>query len=204
MDRMNYPVVVFVLLVLVCARPVAAQSDGSTFQAGVQLAGAVSSEFDSTDLGAGGRVSWHPTSLLGVEAEVNLYPGDLADDPAFSGSRVEGLFGATVGPRVGRLRPFAKVRPGFLAFGEAPGPIACIAIFPPPLRCTLASGRTVFALDVGGGIEWLSSGRTFVRVDAGDRILRYPAPAIDGGGAVRDETFSSHDFRVSIGGGVRF
>ena len=201
---MNHQVVVFVLLVLLCVRPVAAQSDNSTFQAGVQLAGAVSSEFDSTDLGVGGRVSWHPTTLLGVEAEFDVYPGDLADDPAFSGSRVEGLFGATIGPRVGRLRPFAKARPGFLTFGEAPGPIACIAIFPPPLRCTLAAGRTVFALDVGGGVEWLASRRTFVRLDAGDRIVRYPAPTIDSGGTVRDETFSGHDFRFSIGAGVHF
>jgi hypothetical protein len=168
------------------------------------LAGNVSSEFDTTDLGVGGRASWHPVPLVGVEGEVAFYPGDLGEPVAFSGSRVEGLFGATLGPRLGAVRPFAKLRPGFLRFGEAPAPIACILIFPPPLRCTLAGGRTAFALDVGGGVEWFSSGRTFVRVDAGDRIVRYPAPTIDSSGTVRSESFAGHDFRFTVGGGLRF
>jgi hypothetical protein len=168
------------------------------------LAGSVSSEFDTTDVGFGGRGSWHPVPLVGVEGEVALYPGDLGGRVAFSGSRVEGLFGATVGPRLGRIRPFGKLRPGFVRFGEAPEPIACILIFPPPLRCTLAGGRTLFALDVGGGVEWLSSGRTFVRVDAGDRMVRYPVPTIDSSGAVRRESFAGHDVRFAIGGGLRF
>jgi hypothetical protein len=115
---------------------------------------------------------------------------------AFSAGRVEGLFGATVGPRLGRVRPFAKLRPGFLTFREAPQPIACVLIFPPPLRCVLAGGQTLFALDVGGGVEWLSSDRTFVRADAGDRVVRYPRPT--GGPA------TGHDFRFSFSGGLRF
>lgn len=198
-----------VLLSVLCllvssARPVAAQSDEGAFRLGAQLAAAVSSEFDTNDIGVGGRLAWHPTPLLGVEGELTLYPGDFPDGFPFSSSRVEGLFGATVGPRVGRLRPFAKVRPGFLTFREAPDPIACIAIFPPPLSCTLSSGRTLFALDVGGGVEWLSSGRTFVRVDAGDRVVRYPMPVIDRDGTIRDDSFFSHDFRFTIGGGLRF
>ena len=168
------------------------------------LAGSVSSEFDTTDLGVGGRVSWHPVALVGVEGEVVLYPGDLGGRVAFSGSRVEGLFGATVGPRLGRIRPFAKLRPGFLRFGEAPEPIACILIFPPPLTCALAGGHTAFALDAGGGVEWLSAGRAFVRVDAGDRMVRYPVPIIDTRGRVRRESFTGHDFRFTLGGGLRF
>lgn len=168
------------------------------------LAGAMSGEFNTTDLAVGGRVSWQPTTLIGVEGEIDLYPGDLGERVPFSAGRVEGLFGATVGPRLGRVRPFAKLRPGFLTFREASQPIACILIFPPPLSCVLAGGRTLFALDVGGGVEWLSSSRTFVRVDAGDRIVRYPVPVIDGSGAVQDDGFSGHDFRFSIGGGLRF
>jgi hypothetical protein len=193
-----------VFLVFVCTQSAAAQDEGRAFQAGLQLAGAVSSEFDSTDVGVGGRLSWHPASLVGVEAELDWYPGDFADDPAFSGSRVEGLFGATIGPRIGALRPFAKLRPGFVAFREAPEPFACILIFPPPLRCQLGAGRTVFALDVGGGVEWLPSGRTFVRVDAGDRMMRYPGPAFTRDRTIRSDAFFGHDFRFSIGGGVRF
>ncbi len=193
----------FVLLVL-CSRPAAAQDDESQFELGVQLAGAVSSEFESTDIGVGGRFSWHPTTVLGAEAEVTFYPGDFPDAPAFSRSRIESLFGVTVGPRIGGLRPFAKLRPGVVSFREAPEPFPCILIFPPPLRCALAGGETVFALDVGGGVELFPTGRTFVRVDAGDRLVRYPAPALDADGTAREDAFFSHDFRFAIGGGVRF
>ena len=168
------------------------------------LAGAVSGEFDTTDTGVGGRVSWHPVELVGVDAELAFYPRDLGDRVPFSAGRVEGLFGATVGPRLGSLRPFGKIRPGFLTFREAPAPIACILIFPPPLRCTLAGGRTLFALDVGGGVEWQSSGRAYVRLDAGDRIVRYPVPTIDSRGTIQRESLSSHDLRFSVGAGLRF
>jgi hypothetical protein len=164
----------------------------------------MSSEFDGTDVGVGGRFSWTPTTLIGAEAEVAFYPGDFPDDPAFSSSRVESLFGVTVGPRLGWVRPFARIRPGLVSFSEAPAPFPCILIFPPPLRCAMADGETVFALDVGGGVEFFPAGRTFVRIDAGDRAVRYPAPALDSDGTVRDEAFFSHDFRFAIGGGVRF
>jgi len=201
---MNQRVIPFLFLVLLCARPLSAQSDTHALEVGVQLATSTSSEFESTDVGVSGRLSWHPAAILGVEAEFALYPGDLGDDPAFSGGRVEGLFGATVGPRFGRVRPFAKLRPGFLTFQEASEPIACILIFPPPLRCTLAGGDTLFALDVGGGVEFFPSSGTFLRVDAGDRAVRYPGPVIDEDGSTRDDGFFSHDFRFSIGGGWRF
>ena len=99
------------------------------------------------------------------------------------------------------MRPFARLRPGFLAFrGE---PVVCILIFPPPLACQLAAGRTVFALDLGGGVELFAGSKTFVRVDAGDRMLKYPGPSFRNGRATQ-ESFYSHDFRVSAGAGVRF
>ncbi len=176
------------------------------FEAGGQIAVAASSEFDETDAGIGGRLAWFPLGLVGVEGEINVFPRDVPADfgsTAFSRTRIEGLFGATVGPVIGRVRPFAKVRPGFLRFNDA-GPIACIRIFPPPLACTLAEGRTVMALDLGGGLEFFPSPETFLRIDAGDRILRYPTPAFDADRNARMDSFVSHDFRVAIGGGLRF
>jgi hypothetical protein len=193
-----------VLLLLLSPRPAAAQVEESRFQLGVQLAGAASGEFDDTEIGVGIRGSWHPVALLGAEAEVGVYPEDFGGEPAFSAARLEGLFGMTVGPRVGLFRPFAKLRPGFVRFSEAPGPIPCIAIFPPPLHCRLAAGKTVAAVDVGGGLELLPAGRSFLRLEAGDRLMRYPAPALDRNNQIRDETVTSHDFRFGIGGGIRF
>jgi hypothetical protein len=206
MDRRSDKGVSFVLvcLALWCAKPAAAQSEDRSLHVGGQLAGVVSSEFDDTDVGVGGQLSWKPIRLLGLDAEINFYPANFADTPAFSSSRIEGLFGATFGPRFGALRPFAKLRPGFVTFHEAAEPFACILIFPPPLRCSLASGRTMFALDIGGGIEWLPAGRAFVRVDAGDRMIRYPGPAFDDSRTVHDDDFFGHDFRFAFGGGVRF
>jgi hypothetical protein len=201
---MNRLVTAFVFLSVLYARPVAAQSAEPLFQAGGHLATSRSSEFDETDIGVGVRLSWHPATVLGVEGELTVHPGDLGEPAAFSGGRVEGLFGATVGPRLGRVRPFAKLRPGFVTFQEAPEPIACILIFPPPLNCQLAAGRTLFAFDMGGGVEWFPSDATFVRVDVSDRAVRYPSPVIDSSGTVRDNSFVGHDFRFTVGGGVRF
>jgi hypothetical protein len=110
----------------------------------------------------------------------------------------------TAGPRLGRVRPFAKLRPGFVTFREAPQPIVCILIFPPPLSCTLASGRRLFALDMGGGVEVFATRNTFVRADAGDRPLKYPGPVFDKNRTAQQNGFFSHDFRFAIGGGLRF
>ena len=204
MRRLNHLVLGFLCLSVFSARPLWAQSDDRVFQVGAHLATIASGEFDSNDVGVGARLSWHPFPLVGFEGEFTFYPGDFADPPAFSASRFEGLFGATVGPRLGAFRPFAKVRPGFVSFSEAPEPFACILIFPPPLNCSMASGPTLFALDVGGGVEWFPSSSTFVRVDAGDRAVRYPSPVIDNDRTVRDNDFFGHDFRFAVGGGFRF
>jgi len=203
MSRLPAVSLVFVCSLLVCPPRAAAQADDGRIRLGAHFAAARSSQFDKTDLGIGALLSWGG-GLFGADAEVTFYPSDLADDPAFSASRVEGLFGVTFGPRIGSIRPFVKVRPGFVRFAEAPEPFACILIFPPPLACALADGHTSFALDLGGGLELTTTPRTFVRVDVGDRAVRYPGPVIETDGGVQDDSFFSHDFRFQIGGGVRF
>src|SRR5262245_60526761 len=74
------------------------------FQAAVQVPVALSSEFDRSDVGIGGRFSWYPSRTIGAEAEIDFYPRDFPNRAAFSSGRVEGLFGATVGPLLGRVR----------------------------------------------------------------------------------------------------
>lgn len=180
------------------------QSGPARFDVGVQIASPSSSQFDAADVGLGGRLAWHPIGLVGVEAEINFYSGDFPEPRPFSRVRVEGLFGSTVGPRFDRIRPFARLRPGFVRFHEAPAPFPCILIFPPPLACALASGGTLLAIDAGGGVEIAATSRTFVRVDAGDRVLRYPGPVFDSHRDVRERSFFSHDFRFAAGAGVRF
>lgn len=190
-------------LFLVFPSGAAAQANAPRFDAGVQVPVAASSQFDHTDAGIGGRLGWRPTPTIGIEGEVDVYPRGFPGTNAFSRRRIEGLFGATVGPVFGRLRPFARLRPGFLQYGAASGPVICIAIFPPPLSCVLAGGRTVLAVDIGGGVEIAATRNGFVRADVGDRLVRYPGPVFDPGG-VRDAAFFGHDFRFAIGAGMRF
>jgi len=189
-------VVFFVVLFFMSSAALFAQR----FDAGAHIVATHSSEFDSGDVGFGGRFAWHPVDLIGAEAEMTFYPGDFPSSGSFSRSRIEGLFGLTVGPRIARVRPFAKLRPGFLTFRGQP--VVCILIFPPPLSCQL-DGRTVFALDAGGGVELFATERLIIRVDAGDRLLKYPGPSFRSG-RVAQEPFFSHDFRFSAGAGVRF
>jgi hypothetical protein len=184
--------------------PSAAQTNDTRFQVAGHLALVSSSEFEGLDIGIGVRGSWSALSMLSVEAEMTLYPDDWPESVPFSQRRIDAFFGATAGPVLGRVRPFAKVRPGFVTFSEAPGPFACIAIFPPPLACRLAAGTTAFALDLGGGLEVFPSARTVVRVDMSDRLVRYPGPVLDRDFTAREESFFGHDFRFSVGAGVRF
>lgn len=184
-------------------RPAAAQVDGRQFEIGAQFVGGDSSVADAMDYGVSGRLAWRPGMLLGAEAEVGIFPTALGKAPTFSDTRVEALFGMTVGPRLGRLRPFGKVRTGFVKFFEPEEPFACIAIFPPPLACTLAGAR-LQAFDLGGGLEFWASDSQFLRADVSDRMLRYPGPVLDSDGQVRDDAYYGHDLRFSIGGGFRF
>jgi len=192
---------VVVLYLFVCSSAIARAQD--RFEAGAQIVAVRSGEFDANDVGFGGRFSWQPTDLIGAEAEMNVYPRRFpaSRSTTFSRGRIEGLFGATIGPRLGSIRPFARLRPGFVTFRG--NTIACILIFPPPLSCQLAAGRTVFALDIGGGIELFAGATTFIRVDAGDRLMKYPGPSFRTG-RVAQKDFFSHDFRMSAGAGVRF
>lgn len=190
----------FLFVFLLSSSPAAAQS----FDAGVHLAASQWSEFDATDLGLGGRVTWKPTSLIGVDADVTWYPSDFPDGVAFSGTRFEGLFGVTVGPQVNRIRPFAKAAAGFLRSSGAPEPFACIAIFPPPLACLMAAGETMAAYEIGGGVEVSTTRTTFLRIDVTDRILEYPGPSFGKNFERIDDAFYGHALRFTIGGGIRF
>jgi hypothetical protein len=184
--------------------PRASAQTSDSLEIGAQIPVEHIGELDATDAGIGVRVAWSGITGIGLEGELSLYPRDIPGETRISGSRTEGLFGMTAGPRLGQWRPFARLRSGFVHVGEAPAPVICPAIFPPIVTCRLASGATLFALDFGGGAEVSTSGRTFVRVDVGDRMVRYPGPAIDRDADVHEDDFFGHDVRLAFGAGWRF
>lgn len=180
-------------------------ASAQSFEAGIHVPVAQWSEFDGADIGIGGRLTWKLSPLIGVDADLAWYPSDFPSNAlAFSGSRVEGLFGVTVGPERDRLRPFATVAGGFVRSSEAPEPFACIAIFPPPLNCLMAAGHTLPALAVGGGVQFDVASRTFARVDVSGRWLRYPGPSFRAVPTVQADDFWGGALRLTLGAGVRF
>ena len=193
----------FVVLSSLCSRPLRTCAQ-DRFEAGAQIVVAHSGEFDANDIGIGGRFSWQATDLARADAEVNVCPRSFPVNRSgsFSRSRIEGLFGVTVGPRLGSVRPFAKLRPGFVTFRGQP--VACILIFPPPLSCVLAEADTRCSRSTSAAVSSVFAGpRTLLRVDAGDRLMKYPGPSFRDGRVAQDDFFS-HDFRMSAGAGVRF
>lgn len=175
-----------------------------SLEVGVQVVGSHWSEFKGADSGFGARIGWRPIPLLGLEAELNWYPGEFPDTTVpFSDRRIETVLAVTAGPRVNRFRPFVRAGAGMLRTTRASKVFACIAIFPPPLACLLAGGDTLPSFEVGGGLEFTPTGATFLRLDAGDRIVKYPGPTLTGG-TRQDEGFLGHAFRFSFGGGWRF
>lgn len=195
-----------VALTWIVASPALAQSnEDRKFEVSGQLAVNDLAELETTDFGFGGRFGFRATSLFTFEGELNLFPSDIPDEVSVTSSRLEGLFGVKIGPRFDRFSVFGRVRPGFVRFGEAPEPIPCILIFPPPLSCVLAEGQTVFALDLGGGIELYPTDRSLLRFDVSDLMLQYPGPVLTRDReAVTEDGFWGHNLRISIGAGFRF
>lgn len=171
--------------------------------AGVRVVLTDYSQFDERDVGVGADVSFRLTDWLAADVQVTFFPGDLGDVVPFSGSRTEGLAGIRFGPRFGRTGIFAVVRPGLVRFAEAPDPIACIAIFPPPLVCSLAQGKTVFALNYGGGFDTVVGERMVVRMEIGDLMLKYPGPGIGRDGVFETHLWS-HNLRATASVGLGF
>ena len=165
--------------------------------------------------GFGGRIGYRAGNYITVEAEVNFFPRDRVFE---DGRKVQGLFGAKVGNRWEKIGIFGKARPGFLYLSkghfEPRTSGACITIFPRPVACFEARGKTGLAFDVGGVVELYPSPRTIVRFDLGDTMVHFSArdvavPAIPpfstpGGAVVRRPAETTHNVQASVGFGFRF
>ncbi|HEX3142491.1 MAG TPA: hypothetical protein VHQ64_00840 [Pyrinomonadaceae bacterium] len=135
----------------------------------------VATQNRATNYGFGGRFGYRVSEHFTLEGEGNFFPHDGVLD---AGRKIQGFFGVKAGKRFEKIGVFAKARPGFIRYSrgdyrEPGGP--CIAIFPQPIGCFQAQGRTSFAIDLGGVFEYYPTKRTIIRFDAGDTIVRLPA-----------------------------
>ncbi len=181
----------------------AAAAQERRFELGFEVPVAKLSQVDETDAGPGLRLGFDLSRSVALEGTLGFFPGDLGD-PAFSGSRWQALAGLKAGRRGDKAGVFATLRGGVTGFGEAPAAFPCILIYPPPLSCQMAGGDTLATVQLGGAVEYYPSSRSVLRLEAGDQLLRWPGPVIDGEGQVRDGDFWDHDLRLSVGLGWRF
>jgi hypothetical protein len=173
------------------------------WDAAVELAAADLSALEESAVGVGVRLSFRAARWVALDAGVGLAPADLGDPP-FSASQAELLAGVRIGPSPRPWGGYLGLRAGFVRYAAAPEPIACIAIFPPPLACELSAGATPLAVQLGAGFERLLGSRGLIRVEIGDRIVRLPGPSFDAGGEARFEDFWSHEPRLGVSLALRF
>jgi hypothetical protein len=200
--RSRVPFVSSVLFGVLLAGRAGAQTADHRGDVSVQVSVRSLHEFDETETGFGGRLSYRLSRWFAADGEVNFFPADVGS-PAFSGSRLEGLAGVRVGPHFGSAGVFLALRGGAVRFSEAPEPFPCIAIFPPPLVCAIG-GDTVPTVQVTGGFEAFAGDRWVIRVEAGDQLLRYSGPAFTPDRDVIDEGLWSHNFKATASVGLRF
>jgi Outer membrane protein beta-barrel domain len=127
--------------------------------------------------GFGGRVTYNLNDHVAVEAEGNFYPTTQSNTYVTGGRAEQVQFGLKFGKRFDKFGVFAKVRPGFISFGEAlrvtqtplaPGGFDIVNTF-------TQERKTHFTTDVGGVLELYPTRRVLVRFDFGDTMIRYGA-----------------------------
>ncbi|MGE0452699.1 MAG: hypothetical protein AB7O37_04115 [Vicinamibacteria bacterium] len=183
--------------------PAAVEAQDERSDVGVQASFTRYGEFDESEIGLGLKLGHRLARQLALDAELNLEPGGLGER-SFSSNRFEALAGLRLGLDLQRSGAYLTLRGGVSRFAAAPEPIPCIAIFPPPLACVLAEGKTLPAFGFGAGFQALVGERAVLRLEIGDQMLRYPGPAFAEDRAIEDESFWRHNLRLTAGVGWRF
>lgn len=172
---------IYLLLIIVTfASVVAAQDKKDRLEIGVQSTSltlfAPDFQFDVTNAGVGGRVTYNFSRSIAAEAEVNFFPQTQFLLSSFDSGGVQAQFGVKAGKRFEKFGLFAKVRPGFISVDDVE------SVTPDTVR--VVNGVTTFdfkvertnffSLDAGGVLELYPSRRTVVRFEAGDTAIRHP------------------------------
>lgn len=180
------------LSLLTPAQNANAQSETPKIELGAHYTVLRLRDFDTTDSGVGGRITYNITNSIGIEGEYNFFPEKrvLFTNPFYLNSRrTQGLFGVKAGMRSEKAGVFGKLRPGFVHFGEGTFDPTILTILPVPP----AASSTEFALDAGGVLELYPSRAVALRFDVGDTMIRF-------GGL----GYTSHNLQFTAGVGFRF
>jgi hypothetical protein len=164
--------------------------------------------------GFGGRVTYNVNDHVAVEAESNLYLTSQSQTYLTGGKAEQMQFGVKVGKRFENFGVFAKVRPGFISFGEALKvtqlPVVTGGVTD-VVNTFTNERKTHFTTDVGGVLELYPSRRVLVRFDFGDTIIRYGEHDEIGfdflnpfGTVVRAPAEIKHNFQFTGGVSYRF
>ena len=191
-------------------RAAAAQSAADRVEVGVNLSVLRLSDFDATNAGLGGRLSFDLTRWAALEGEINFFPLDRIRHPEGNTSvgpiqlteerrRADALFGVRVGARGSRLGAFVKARPGVTRLYDkgirCTGPGCALFLPGPPSKLPAE-----FAFDFGGGVEVYPTARTVARVELGDTLIRHRRSVP----SCPFSQCSTHNFSSRIGFGYRF
>lgn len=203
---------VFSLLLLIVNGDAWGQSTAKKLEVGAQFTSLTFFPQDSNgggnvaEPGVGGRLTYNLTDRLAIESELNFFPDKNVFRFLGEGRALQGQFGVKVGQRFKRFGIFAKARPGFLSVGDVfsfePGASLTRNGF--TLANAQIARKTYFTTDVGAVLEFYPSGRTMVRFDAGDTIVRYgPTFAPGLGQLIRLPSEIKHNFQFTAGVGFR-
>jgi hypothetical protein len=208
--RSQFAIPSLLVFAALCTAPdAAAQTTPPRLEVGADVALLRLSDFDKTNAGIGGRVSYDITRWVSLEGQVDYFPNDDVDVPASSLTpglhvtyhrrRAEAFFGVKSGFRGDRFGVFGKIRPGFTRLTnqgtECVGGVCALAT-----ALVIPEYRTEFALDAGGVFEVYPSRRTVARFELSDVAIRHRgfAPPCFGSGC------TSHNLSSRLGVGLRF
>src|SRR5262249_49912404 len=108
------------LLLIVSAENAQAQSEAPKVEVGAHYTLLRLRDFDTTDSGVGGRLTYNLSDNFALEGEFNVFPEkrvNFANPFYLDSRRTQGLFGVKTGIRSEKAGIFAKLRPGFVHFG---------------------------------------------------------------------------------------
>lgn len=212
------------------------QVDEDRFELGAHFS-SLSADFDGDRTGLGVTLGYRFSTFKGgkftatAEAEFNFLPGRVFTGDVRKNGRVkQGLFGVKLGRKFEKFGVFGKVRPGFINYSNGKNDFPTnfnISTFPGSGSGIISGssfglprqggGKTNFATDIGGVVEFYPTKKVFTRFDFGDTIVRlrstvleFPVLTTTGGTTtiviqrIPIPAATQHNFQFSAGIGFRF